>query len=366
MVQTDYHINGAAQSDQTFGQSFAVWCLALVLQSFRRCAAAAWTRPWVRVAVHSLLGLAALGLLLHSVPLADVGRHLRPRQVSPLVAIVALTVLSQVARAARWMLLLRARTHVGLLDALWVNLATQLANYALPLRSGEALRLWWLAKRRRQPAAAALGLIVADHAFDLGGVAAVLGAGTLLKATAADTQLPALPALLAVLTLALTALAVIAGGAWLGPRLASCGLVRRCLRPAWSDALVRQSHGFWGGLRAVRRRHLAAIVAISAVAVALDGLAFAMLFRALDLAVPVASAVVAQVTLLFTYLLPAAPGYVGSLEAGGTLLLGSLGLSPASAAGAIVLWHAVATVLIVGLGAVAMQRVLRTAAAPER
>jgi len=111
----------------------------------------------------------------------------------------------------------------------------------------------------------------------------------------------------------------------------------------------------------VRRRHLAAILAISAVAVALDGLAFAMLFRALDLAVPIASAVVAQVTLLFTYLLPAAPGYVGSLEAGGTLLLGSLGLPPASAAGAIVLWHAVATLLIVSLGLVALQRVLRVA-----
>ncbi|HSR23620.1 MAG TPA: lysylphosphatidylglycerol synthase domain-containing protein, partial [Candidatus Eisenbacteria bacterium] len=92
-----------------------------------------------------------------------------------------------------------------------------------------------------------------------------------------------------------------------------------------------------------------------------DGLAFAMLFRALDLAVPIASAIVAQVALLFTYLLPAAPGYVGSLEAGGTLLLGSIGLSPGAAAGAIVLWHAVATLLIVGLGLFALQRVLRAA-----
>jgi glycosyltransferase 2 family protein len=315
----------------------------------------------VRVGGNTLLGLAALGLLLRTVPLDQVARNLQPHQVSPLLAIAGLTVLSQLARATRWMLLLRARTRVGLLDALWINLATQLVNYALPLRSGEALRLWWLAKRRRQPAAAALGLIVADHAFDLGGVAAVLSAGTLLRATAADTRLPALPALLAVLGLALTALAVIAFGAWVGPRLASCGPLRRCLRPAWSEALARQSHAFWGGLRAVRRRQLAVMLAVSAVAVALDGLAFAMLFRALDLAVPIASAIVAQVALLFAYLLPAAPGYVGSLEAGGTLLLGSLGLSPGAAAGAIVLWHAMATLLIVGLGLFALQRVLRAA-----
>src|SRR5262249_5493597 len=75
-----------------------------------------------------------------------------------------------------------------------LNAATGLANYMLPLRSGEALRLWWLARRGRQPAAAGLGFIVADHAFDLGGVTAVLAAGTVLKATG-SSQLPALPAL---------------------------------------------------------------------------------------------------------------------------------------------------------------------------
>lgn len=334
-----------------------------ILRSLRGRAAVVWASPWARAGGNTLLGLGALVLLLRTVPMDQVAHSFQPRQLSPLFAIAGLTMLSQLARATRWMLLLRARTRVGLLDALWINLATQLVNYALPLRSGEALRLWWLANRRRQPAAAALGLIVADHTFDLGGVAAVLGAGTLLRVTAADTRLPALPALLVVLGLALAALAVIAGGACLGPRLACCGALQRWLRPAWSDALARQSHAFWGGLRMVRRRQLVVMLAVSAIAVGLDGLAFAMLFRALDLAVPIASAIVAQVALLFAYLLPAAPGYVGSLEAGGTLLLGSLGLSPGAAAGAIVLWHAVATLLIVGMGLVALHRVLRAAVA---
>ncbi len=327
----------------------------------RARAAAAWTNPWLRGGLNTGVGLVSLLLLVRTVPLGEVVQHLQPRHLSPLVAIVVFTLLSQVARAARWMLLLRARTRVGLLDALWINLATQLANYVLPLRAGEGLRLWWLAKRRHQPAAAALGLIVTDHAFDLGGVTAVLGAGTLLKWSAADTQLPALPALLVVLGMAAATLAVIAGGAWLGPRLACSGPLQGALRPAWGEALTRHSEAFWSGLAAVRRGHLLVMLAASAVAVALDGLAFSMLFLALDLAVPVVSAVVAQVTLLFAYLVPSAPGYVGSLEAGGTLVLGSLGLSQGAAAGAIVLWHVVATLIIVGLGLFAMQRVLRAA-----
>ena len=318
-----------------------------------------WANPWVRAGANTVVGLAALLLLLHSVPLGDLVHHVQPRHLSPLFAIGVLTLLSQVARATRWMLLLRSRTRVGLLDALWVNLATQLANYVLPLRCGEALRLWWLAKRRHQPSAAALGLIVTDHAFDLGGVTAVLGAGTILKATAADPLLPSLPALLVVFSLAIASLVAIAGGAWLGPRLLANAPVRRLLRPEWSEALVRQSHSFWSGLGTVRGSRLAAVVAASAIAVALDGAAFAMLFLALGLAVPFASAAVAQVTLLYTYILPAAPGYVGSLEAGGTLLLSSLGLSRDAAAGAIVLWHALATLLIVTMGLFALHRVLR-------
>ena len=319
----------------------------------------AWANPWRRAGITTAIGVAALAILLRSIPLGQVAQNLQPRHLSPLLAIVGLTLLSQLVRAARWAMLLRARLAVSLLEALWVNAATALANYLLPFRSGEGLRLWWLAKRQRQPASAALGLIVADHAFDLGGITAVLAAGTVLKATAADNQLPALPALVLVLALAAAALTVIAGGAYLGPRMLACGPACRLLRRSWSDAVTQQSLAFRSGLSSVSSRRFVVLLAASAVAVSLDGLAFAMLFFALGLAVPIASAIVAQVTLLFTYLLPAAPGYVGSMEAGGTLLLTSIGLSPGAAAGAIVLWHALATACIVGLGVVALHRVLR-------
>ena len=330
------------------------------LRQFSDVVSGAWANPWGRAGITTAIGVAALAVLVRSIPLGEVAHNLQPRHVSPLVAIVVLTLLGQLVRAARWAMLLRARLNVSLLEALWVNAATALANYLLPFRSGEGLRLWWLAKRQRQPAGAALGLIVADHAFDLGGITAVLAAGTVLKATATDSQLPALPALALVLALAAAALVIIAGGAYLGPTLVGCAPVCRVLRRSWSDAVTRQSLAFRSGLSSVSSRRFAVLLAISAVAVSLDGLAFSMLFFALGLAVPIASAIVAQVTLLFTYLLPAAPGYVGSLEAGGTLLLTSIGLSPGAAAGAIVLWHALATACIVGLGVVALHRVLRT------
>ncbi len=319
----------------------------------------AWNTKWFRGAANTAFGLVALYLVFRSVPIAQVVQHTDPRHLSPLVAIVVLTVLSQVVRAGRFALLLRSWTKVGILEALWVNASTQLVNYAIPVRAGEGLRLWWLVKRQGQAAAIGLGLIVVDHTFDLGGVAAVLGAGAVLRWTSIDTQLPSLPALVAVLGAALLTLVAIAGGLVVGPRLVCSRPLSRFVRCSWRDSLQRQGAAFRSGLRATSGRRLVGVVVTTALAVFLDGLAFAMLFRALGLAVPLASAIVAQVTLLYTYLLPAAPGYVGSLEAAGTFLLSSLGLSHPAATGAILLWHGLLTLIILVLGALAMYRLLR-------
>ncbi len=334
--------------------------ISISIRPIRERARAAWVNPWIRGAVNSAFGIVALYLLFRAVPIDQVEHHLEPRHLSPLLAIVVLTLLSQVARATRWMLLLRAWTRVRLTDALWVNAATQLVNYAVPFRAGEALRLWWLVRRGGQSAAVGLGVIVVDHAFDLGGVAAVLSAGTLLKLTAADTALPSLTQLVVVLGMTLVTLMAIGGGLLLGPRLVCSSRALRFLPGRWVESLQRQSAALRVGLAATRGQRLLGIVLVSATAMLLDGLAFFMLFPALGLAVPVASAIVTQVTLLYTYVLPAAPGYVGSLEAMGTFLLSSIGLSRPVAAGAIVLWHLVGAAVVIGLGLIALYGLRRS------
>jgi uncharacterized protein (TIRG00374 family) len=326
-----------------------------------RLSVQAWGIGWLRLAVSSLIGLAALAAVARSVPVDQVLQHAWPSQPGSLPAIGGLMLFSQLARALRWRLLLRGWGQVRLLDALWLNAATQLLNYAVPVRAGEGLRLWWLSSRMKMPVATRLGLIVVDHAFDLAGVTAVLGLGAILKASAADPHLPALPLLLVVLGLAAATLTAISGGLWLGPRLGLWRPARRLMRRSWVVHLASHRRAFRGGLAPLRGPRMAAMVAVSAIAVVADGLAFAMLFWGLGLQVPFLSAVVTKVTLLYTSVLPAAPGYVGSMEAAGTLLLVSVGLSRPAAVGAMVVWHALATVVIVLLGVVALHRVRGTA-----
>jgi glycosyltransferase 2 family protein len=306
-----------------------------------------WTRP----ALTSLGGALLLLYFVRSVPVAALGGHLRPQHAEPLVALLGLVLAAQLVRAVRWRWLLAPLVDVALLDAFWINAASGFINYVVPIRAGEAARVVWLSRRHRVAPGTALGCLVIDHTFDLCGVIVVLGAGAVLGATAA-ARTPGMATLLLALGGAVAMLALIAGSAWLGP-----GLARSRLVPARLSRRVTEHALAFRSATAVARSpgRLAGLAAFSAAAVLFDGLAFAMLLRSLGLAVSVVSAVVAQVTLLYAYVLPAAPGYLGSLEAAGTLILShGLGVGAGSAAGAMLVWHAAGAAIVLGVGAVAL------------
>lgn len=309
-------------------------------------------RRWAKPALSALGGLLLLLLVARSVPFAELRDHLRPQHIEPLAALLALVLAAQVLRAVRWRWLLAPLARVCVLDAFCINAASGFLNYVVPVRAGEAARVMWLSRRHRVAPGTALGCMVIDHTFDLCGVIAVLGTGALLSATAA-ARTPGMPMLLVALGGALAMLGLIATTAGFGPRIASSRLVpARFARPLTEHALA-----FRAATIVIARRpsRLALVGLASAVAVIFDGLAFAMLFRSLGLAVSVISAVVVQVTLLYAQVLPAAPGYLGSLEAAGTLILShGLGMGAGSAAGAILLWHAAWAAVVLGVGAFAL------------
>lgn len=313
----------------------------------RRLRAPRWARP----ALSSAGGVLLLLLVVRAVPVAELSGHLRPQHAGPLLAVLGLVLAAQLIRAVRWRWLLAPLVPVRLRDAFWINAASGFLNYVIPVRAGEAVRVVWLSRGHRVAPGTAVGCMVIDHTFDLCGVIAVLGMGALLSATAA-ARTPGLPALLAALGGAVAMLAAIAGSALFGPRMARSRLVPARFR----GRIGEHALAFRAGTRVARTPGRLALLALaSGAAVVLDGLAFAMLFRSLGLGVSVVSAIVAQVTLLYATVLPAAPGYLGSLEAVGTVVLShGLGLGAGPAAGAVFLWHAAGAAVILGAGALAL------------
>jgi len=307
-------------------------------------------RGFLRPAFQTGFGLLLLAIWVRSIPLGDVWQHARPRHLTPLAGILVLTLLSALLRAERWRLLLRPITRVRLADVFWMNAGGNLLNYLIPVRAGDVTRIWWLSRRHMVPAGSGLASILMDKTFDLGAVALVLGLSTLVELSTAGQPLTRGLTIAALGASAL--LAVVVALAVAAPRLAGLPVLACVLPERWRTALAGHAFSFQAGARSsLGGTRLAGLAALSLVALAIDGVAFSLLFVTLDIRLPIASVMVAYVTLLLSYVLPAAPGYVGSLELAGSVVLSvGMGLDRASAAGAIVLWHTFTSAAIVALG----------------
>jgi glycosyltransferase 2 family protein len=305
---------------------------------------------WLRLAVQTAFGLGLLWLWLRTVSLPEVASHARVQSWTAVVVMILLFLLTSIIRARRWLLLLRPLAPVGMVRAFAMNGAGSLLNYVLPIRSGDAARAWWLWRRHRVPAGSALATIVIDKACDLAGVALVLG---VLELVALSGAINAPRGLLGAAALAIALLAAVLGTALLGPRLARSRLARRLLPARFASAIAGQAFAFRAGARGLWTPALAGRLAVlTAVALLIDAFNFTLLFVAVGVRVPTLQAMAAYPALLLSFAVPAGPGYLGNLEVAGALVLGGgLGLAPAVAAGAIVLYHAITAgnVLVLGL-----------------
>jgi glycosyltransferase involved in cell wall biosynthesis len=206
--------------------------------------------------------------------------------------------------------------------------------------------LW---RRHRVPAGSALATIVIDKACDLAAVALVLA---FLEVIALTGLVSTPRGLLGAAALAVALLAAVLGTALVGPRLARSWLARRMLPARFATAIAGQAFAFRAGARGLWTPALAGRLAVLTVlALVIDAFNFTLLFDAVGISVPPLKAMAAYPALLLSFAVPAGPGYVGNLEVAGSLVLGGgLGLAPAVAAGAIVLYHAITAGNALALG----------------
>src|SRR5258708_9420027 len=293
---------------------------------------------WLRLGAQTAIGLLLLWLWLRTVSLTDVVSHARVHNWWAVGLMVFLFLVTSVIRARRWLLLLRALAPVGMVRAFAMNAAGGLLNYVLPIRSGDAARVWWLWRRHRVPAGSALATIVIDKACDLAAVAAVLAG---LEVVALSGLVSAPRGLVGAAGLAVVMLAGVVGTALVGPRIARSPLARRLLPQRIASALAGQAFAFRAGARGLWTPELAARLAgFTVLALAIDAFNFTLLFAAVGVDVPVLKAMAAYPALLLSFAIPAGPGSPANPLAACSLILGGgLGLSAGVSPGAVVPYH---------------------------
>ena len=306
---------------------------------------------YTRALLQTLFGVALLAVWARSVPVAEAWKEARVESWPLLAAIFGLMLLSGLLRAGRWTLLLRPLARVGLGEAYLMNAAGGLLNFVIPIRSGDAARAWWLYRRHAVPAGGGIATIVVDKALDLAAVVVALTAVAAVVAGGARGSLVSSGLGAAALTAGLL-LASVVLTASLGPWAVRTRPFRSLLPRGWGDAIAAQAFAFRAGSAALKSpSRTAAVAAISILALALDGFNFSLLFTALGLQVNPLAAMGAYPAFVLVFVVPSAPGYVGTLELAGSLVMGlGLNLAAASAAAATLVWHALTAIVVLATG----------------
>ncbi len=291
----------------------------------------------------------------------DVLAELKRVHFWPLMACVVVATSTFVLRVFRWRLLLRGDDGQPLPPApLWHAIAIGfMANNVLPFRAGELLRGIAITRLTRTRFTAAASSIAVERLFDGVALVCVLIAGLLLSGLPSNTTVGGVR---------ITSIALAAGGTFAAGLLLA-GLVVAFPRPAeriilklvpfprLAHKLVAMIEGVRHGLSVLRSPARALAVYLWSLAVWLTSAAsFFIAFKAFDIPVDFAGAMLMQGILAFAITAPTAPGYVGIFEGAIKASLLLYNIPEQVAVTYALVYHATTFVPITLLGAWSMAR----------
>jgi len=269
-------------------------------------------KSWGRVAgqwVPVVLVAAGCVWVGRSVDLHELLRSLAAVNVWPLGLALLFAALGVVAHAAYWRVLVGGTAGVTLREMTVYSFASYATNAFLPMRAGEALRVWLLQRRHAVPLTLSGATIALEKIADV--------ASLLLLVSPLPWLIPDLP-----------------------PSVAQALRVLPCIVLAAVVAVVIASrHALrWkllSGFHVVRRLDVSAILSVLA---------------AVHVAPTLEKALVVILSVNIATAIPATPGQVGSHELGSTIALRLVGVSEAQAVPFALLYHATQLLPILVLG----------------
>lgn len=302
-----------------------------------------------------------LWLALRGVPFGEVARAIAQANWGLLIVLSVPPYLVQVwVRGLRWRHLTDPIQPIApqtLARAVSVGF---MANNLFPLRAGEVVRCWYLARETGASVATLFGTVVLERIIDTVCVILLACLVVLIWGSTSDEVL----AQGALLLLPLALLPIL-GLVWL--KAAPEGVIRTArlvLRPVprLADLVERMLRRFQLGLAALRGgRHLFWIAFHSAsIWLVLSAIPIVAAFLALDIDLPwpgqmIGAAWMTQAAIGVAVAVPSAPGFFGIFHFACRVALVRFGVDPEHAVAAGTLIHAVMWVTLTGLGALVLR-----------
>ncbi len=312
-------------------------------------------RGWL-IAGQTLLGVVLLAAWLWIVDLEAVAATLRSAQWGFVVLAAGVALMSSGIRALRWRMVLQPIAIVPRLDVWLISLASSLINFVIPIRSGEIARSLFIKQRDSVPISASLPTVAVDRSLDLLALL-VIGAAGILSGIRLQGALSVILVMGAGLFVGFTTFVVLAifwqerlmrVAEWAVPKFIGESIRRQ---------LLGVLNGLMNGFTAIGRqpRSLIPLITLSLIAALLDAGVFYLLFVSVGNPVPPLVALTGYALFALTFILPGAPGYIGSMEAFGSLVFGgALGIPQAASASVVLLFHALNALILGIFGGIAI------------
>jgi len=255
---------------------------------------------------------------MHDVKLSEVWNALRKAHWWGFAAVMVLTVIGFWIRAVRWRSLIASPRRLSTDSLFSATMIGFMANNVLPFRLGEFVRPWALARREKLSKTTLLATVVVERAVDMLTLLGILGLSLLVHPISADTEAGRMTragaGVLVMICIALTAFVIALE--W-SPRLAQ-NVVRWLTRPLPERVRQRVSAmltHFFEGLGLFRDLpRLAWVFLLSFIMFGVFALGLSVCMWALSLQVPWYAGLVMLVITAIGIMVPAAPGYIGTLN----------------------------------------------------
>ena len=255
----------------------------------------------------------------------------------PFVLGFSVSLISLYLRAIRWQILLEPFQELSPWALLRWQIGGILVNNLLPLRMGEIARAYWAGHKSSIPKSAILATIVLERVLDvscLAGIVVLLLSVMGLSRSSTPCLTPR--------NLAFASIALAAAFFTVRSILRRKGLeeVLLSVRNIFPGRLAHMIEHFISGLHVLKsKKEVFKLVLLSPVIWAVDIMVIAIMSRSFELNLSWMQAGLTMGGLILGVMIPAAPGAVGTYEAGGKQALVLMGFNPTLAFSFIALLH---------------------------
>lgn len=303
----------------------------------------------VKILLNSAVGLVLIVIWSRFVDLNDIGAKIWSINPNYIAIFFGLFVASGLLRAWRFKMLL-SQFQIPLSDLSMLHFLSQLLSFMIPIRVGEITKSIYLNSVYNLPLGKSLVWVFIDRFVDFWTVLLLIG--LLLPAVLGSGSQIGFSVYIILIVFTLVSYIVIKNAEFTQKMVIflSRFLIFSSLKKAFLSVCTTVIEGF--EILNIGLPRLLLIILITVVAYSLDGLAWYFLLSFLSSPLSISSSILGNLLLALTFIIPSAPGYVGSAEAAGLAVFsGLLGVDTNIASAATVIFHIliILAVLIFGI-----------------